>query len=152
MSTTASPFVTDVPLEQVAEILEKAAENYEAEEVEWCKGVVFKSPTASRVKFSVCAWGALIFADLQLRGEVITPRRFVGPSDRVMATMVHIQNRLQHYLLASWNDQHYLLASWNDQHYLLASWNDLIVQDKQEVIDLFKETAKDMRNANNEVL
>lgn len=127
MSTTANPSVTDVPLEQVAEILERAAENYEAEEVEWCRGALVKAPTALRVEFSVCAWGALILADLQLRGEVINLRRLVGVSDRVVVTVAHIENRLQHVLLASWNDQ--------------------VVKDKQEVIDLFKETAKDVRNA-----
>jgi hypothetical protein len=123
-----------------AEILEAAADLYESEKIEWCKGAFYNSRTpaesSSSSIVSACAWGAIIHAATEddylsfslVGGEVSVlndppykdMRRGLNRALRAVRMMLEPE---------------------------LPEFNDTIAKDKQEIIDLFKETAKDLRNA-----
>lgn len=131
----------------VADALERAADLYEAEQVNWCKfkwidREVVMDPNLDMWRrtgrMSVCAEGAILMA-VGFNDEWIskfgsgTTRR-VGIKDRhdvpyqiYTAAVVAVEERLP------------VTES-------LTGWNDTADIGKAEVIELFKATAKDLRN------
>jgi hypothetical protein len=118
-----------------AEILEAAADLYESEKIDWCKCNFFNSgeTVANGRIISACAWGAIVLAATGHEGlawKYILPGGVGGETvDAINNTVSIVNSRL---------DKKDLVR--------LPYYNDKIVNSKQEIIDLFKETAKDLRN------
>jgi hypothetical protein len=122
-----------------AEILEAAADLYESEKIEWCKGSFFNNYTLaerhSNSVMSACAWGAIIHAAteddrLSLQFAIGISVLDVHPIQDVRAAINRALEAVQHRL----------------DRIPLPDFNDTVVESKQEIIDLFKDTAKELRN------
>lgn len=111
---------------QAAETLEKAADLYRSETVDWCQGQWINSDNE---QLTVCAEGALLLASGFSVGEIVTLSD-TGVSD--------------------WMKHHRWNAARMELHvHLNASvfgWNDRRERTKQDVIDAMEATAKDIRN------
>jgi hypothetical protein len=117
-----------------AEILEAAADLYESEQIEWCKGAFFNDGTNVGGIVSACAWGALILAtteDEKVAMSFADPcMHDPGPPRDVIDNILAARSVVEDKIAQS-------IVSFND--YRLGTT-------KQDVIDLFRETAKDLRN------
>jgi len=135
--------------DRIAEALEKAADLYESEKVDWCQGnYVENAYDPEPVRLSVCASQALRMAC----GEELVWREtdmghFWGPTRVSMNFQLFNAATLSLGLvdqnLGPSNGEGHLIT-WNDQS------NGMYVAEerrtKQDVIDLFKNRAKELRN------
>jgi hypothetical protein len=128
-------------LNQTADDLEAAADLLESETVEWCRGALYKctKDNDGGVEVThVCAIGALNMAIGGL-AFLELPYGGYGPAEQ-----------------RGWERRFYSASSvLNDQllkrlgqrvHQGIPYWNDYEAVSRQEVIDLYKEAAKDLRN------
>jgi hypothetical protein len=154
--------------EQMAQVLEDAAQLYEAEKVEWCAGSWGDGEKDGVGPLSVCASTALGmaaglgwvmpavlaeyrvtpctdrerlaedvgFATYQLGPESLTWSR---ASDELYRKTRQLVDKRQGEELPEFNDQ----EDWDDAGLILTPRRT-----KQEIIDLFKDTAKELRNGN----
>lgn len=121
--------------EQVADILEKAADLYQSEQVEWCANDWIR--ISAEEKVSVCAGGALALAagvNMELFHKAYGDQYSNGSllaNDPRNREFMQVLNRTAGYLgrpVPSWNDDP------RDRN------------SKQNVIDRFRMIAKDIRN------
>lgn len=122
---------------EVATALEAAADLYESEKYDWCQGSYHQGGPDSGI--SLCASQALRMAC----GERLTLRS----DDLTLSSTAVLLNRplFQEAVRALGLGEPPGLAK--NYEGLLISWNDHQPKDsKQEVIDLFKNTAKKLRN------
>jgi hypothetical protein len=108
---------------KIADVLERAADLYESGQYELHRGSFFNNDQEAP---GVCAIGALMLA---------------AGSSLVTGRLLH---NLQTTILY-WDATE--VVERKITGYLLPTWNDAPGRTKQEVIDLFKETAKELRNA-----
>ena len=116
---------------EMAEVLEKVADAWESGTLGWCQGrsFIYKNNPYGVTKANIAA--ACSVGGVMLEVGVAASR-----SDLRKAVIAALRDRLD-----APND----LSS-------VSRWNDQPERTKQQVIDKFKEVAKDLRNANNEVL
>lgn len=118
----------------IAEILEKAADLYESEQIDWCQHQAFRSKNPLNLRVSACALGAISIAS----GEYILTDHYVKqgwvtdwPSPLGTAPMsMYASQSLKIHLGR-----------------MVHSFNDDPDMTKQQVIDAMKECAKELRNA-----
>lgn len=154
--------------EQMAQVLEDAAQLYEAEKVEWCAGSWGDGEKDGVGPLSVCAstalgmaaglgWvmpavmeefhldasmdhmelaGSVGFADYQLGPEALT---WSPASDELYRKTRQLVDMRLGEELPEFNDE----EDWDDAGLILTPRRT-----KQEIIDLFKDTAKELRNGN----
>jgi hypothetical protein len=141
--------MTYVPDEQVAEDLEMAAELLETEKLAWCQevlGGVSGSPDDTPL-ISACAVGAIAAVTYGLDRFTF----LVGGGEEDSFYLPHGNN--QH--ISSWT------RFWaartavairlsnelqSDSNNVVEGWNDESGRTREEVVDLFKTIAKDLRN------
>lgn len=122
--------------DEVADVLEKAADLYQAEQVEWCTNEWI---TTKAGKLSVCAGGAIALA---AGVNAMTFYRAYGGNETLSRTgelaldpnydkFREVLDRTSFYLGGS-------VPSWND--------NRLTPRSKSDVIDMFRRVAKDIRD------
>lgn len=120
---------------KAAEILEKAADLYESETIEWCQHQAFRAKGPTHRKVSACALGAITLA----AGEYVLTDRYVKenrPGIRFTAPLgtapmsMYASECLRNHLGR-----------------MVPSFNDDPHTSKQQVIDAMKECAKELRNA-----
>jgi hypothetical protein len=141
---------------EMADVLEKAADLYESEQVEWCRqtwgGMV------PGVGMTACASSALANAvgldhfyaqSLELRVMAGISDGLSGPARLYMKTRQHVDRALGQNLPA-WNDEEKVVPvlvgpvfKGSDSY---AVSRAVSLRSKEQVIDLFKELAKDLRN------
>lgn len=161
---------------EVADVLEKAADLYQSEQIEWCQGSWEKESYHVKADLGVQAYftsneaviGAMM-EEAQIAFEKITSMCASGALARASGLPVLQAQEIESLVprLTLWPDNRnlYILAreavlktirsqSTNpfraDDPYLtnnIPQWNDEKSRTKQEVIDVFRETAKDLRNA-----
>lgn len=128
---------------EVAQVLDDAADLYESEQIEWCKGswyTDFKPGpgiiTATGTTISMCAEGALMKAaglrDTTIAGYNATQRESLLGQDGAEARNKF--NAARSVVSAALTEP---IPTWNDRSSTC---------DKQAVIDVFREIAKDIRN------
>ena len=126
----------------IADTLEAAADLYEAEKYDWCQGNYHRSTDQG---ISICASQAIRMAC----GEKLysdSPGHWISDQTRVNLSLLRAAFRALNLTpFGSEGD----LIKWNDQGQLVTlafPLNTSPRRTKQEVIDLFKEKAKDLRN------
>lgn len=130
--------------DKVAEVLEAAADLYESEQYEWCQGAYFRGDFD--IGISMCASQALRTAC----GE-----RLYAVSEHTRAVRADTQHLDRPLLQAAFEELD--LAPYGEEldrsaEGFLIAWNDDgwaspdSRRTKQEVIDLFKDKAKELRN------
>lgn len=122
---------------EMADTLERAADLYESEQVDWCQKTYYRrvnNGLEGRI-VSVCALGSIRLALVD--GNV---DRLPGFAGRVDSS--HFKNFAQIAGLVARRLHLREQVTYQDA----AFWNDMPEREKQEVIDLFKEIAKDLRN------
>ena len=131
---------------EIAEVLEKAADLYESETVEWCRGDLLvtdaskynerrsigSSPMSATKLLSVCAVGALMIA---AEVDMVDYYNVAGPYDSDHRARMKLVRTCRQLVVDKMN-----LGMG------LEAWNDSVVKNKATVIEAFKETAKDLRN------
>jgi len=135
-----------VPDTQIADDLEAAAELLETEKIQWCQGSLstleFDADNKPQLT-SVCAVGALgvVIAGLDymvstfIRGVQEHLYRIGPERDRLNAA----RDAVSDYLIV----QHQVF---NIGDAVTENWNDAPGRTREHVVDLFKNTAKDLRN------
>jgi hypothetical protein len=135
-----------VPDTQIADDLEAAAELLETEKIQWCQGSLstleFDADNKPQLT-SVCAVGALgvVIAGLDymvgtfIRGVQEHLYRIGPERDRLNAARYAVSN----YLIV-----HHEV--FNSGDCVTEIWNDSAGRTREHVVDLFKNTAKDLRN------
>lgn len=114
---------------RIAGVLERVADAWESGKLGWCQGRSFQYKN-SRYEVSeenvvaACSMGAIMLEVGIL--NYFLRREVIG------ALREHLGDPTDLWSVSTWNDEP--------------------GRTKQQVIDVFKETAKDLRNANNEVL
>lgn len=153
---------------EIADVLERAADLYESEQVEWCRG----SWGASHAVITACASSALGLAAGIRQGhammleDVLMTGRGVGglgivPQERLyLDTRSHVDQALG-VRLPTWNDQYtqtvkiegdprvrYVNGAfeWAGEAVPRIITEQVPVRSKEQVIELFKTLAKDLRN------
>jgi hypothetical protein len=127
--------MSNVMAAKVADILEKAADLYESEQVDWCQGGFYNQgenevSVSGRKITSACAWGALILAGFQGDENYAWAAAGGIPASSFIWKLVE-QARLA------------LEANIGDS---VPYYNDKMSTSKQQIIDRMKNTAKDLRN------
>ena len=118
---------------EVADALDRAADLYESEQYDWCQG---KYEDFQPSIISICASTALGLA-------VGLPRWCVNKVERAASRASPLEEpyyRVRETVLRHIENQYFGPSA-------LPIWNDEKGRTKQEVIDLFKDTAKELRNA-----
>jgi hypothetical protein len=139
----------------MADVLERAADLYESEKVEWCAGRWVKVPRIlGEATISGCAATAVAMA----AGLSHQVAQVIGGSsmlDRIYQTAVrnHAQiadqrKQAELYIAVRVFVDQRVMAMTEGAMASVVIWNDTqpLLQGKQNTIDLFKEIAKDMRN------
>jgi hypothetical protein len=133
--------------DQVADVLEASADLYESEQYEWCQGAYYRGDL--QVGISMCASQALRTVCGERLYETEEGSRALR-SDSSRLDKPLLRAALKALDLApsgeEWQNNHEgFLITWNDK-----SENSLQGirprRTKQEVIDLFKDKAKELRN------
>lgn len=126
MNTTVSEVINfpvsapEQDVTEVADLLEKVADAWESGQFGWCqRGSWLMNSDQEAV--AGCAWGGLMWG----------------------AGVMHLTNLVRSAALQT--DLYRARHQMNPETPLVL-WNDLVAKDKQDVIDLFKNTAKDLRN------
>jgi hypothetical protein len=138
--------------EQYPEILERAADILESERVAWCQGTYFRRDMKGSSSFidsdyrpplSACALGAIRIAAV---GEDASYR---GLTDSMPTWLGEVESDLDDILTGYLADNIPLDESLSDYPDWggMAIYNDVPGREKAEVIEVFKQVAKDMRNA-----
>lgn len=134
---------------EIAEVLEKAADLYESETIEWCKGSNFLTGPG---KLSACAQGAInlaagtyriAHAELYYGGHPSGEAGWIarpGPIDP--DEWERCIERSNEVIRALGQD----LRRQGQSYGSVPNFNDRDVRTKQEVIDAMKECAKELRN------
>jgi len=137
-----------VPDTQIADDLEAAAELLETEKIQWCQGSLstleFDADNKPQLT-SVCAVGALgvVIAGLDymvstfIRGVQEHLYRIGPERDRLNAA----RDAVSDYLVVH-HQVSYLLPG----DCVTENWNDALGRTREDVVDLLKNTAKDLRN------
>lgn len=131
--------------DQVAQVLEDAAELYESEKYDWCQGAYYNGSLNRGI--SMCASQAL---------RIACGERFLSTSESTWFPKTSLLQLDVGLLGAAFRALSRALGSDSEcinHEGVLVSWNDalgspLIRRTKQEVVDLFKNTAKELRNGN----
>lgn len=139
----------------VADLLEKAADLYESEQIDWCKGSWGThrtyDPDTTGVREGVfhCAEGALLRAAGYTMDQLIDAQtRFEDKKDRNLKIERLMNDPLVHAAVVA-VDRH---EEWGRQDPSLWYFNDNKLdhtkpsEAKQQLITIFKNTAKDLRN------
>lgn len=122
----------------IADVIERAVDLYESEQIEWCQGGFFNArdddiPSSAHRIISACAWGSLIIAAA------------AGNSENAWDLTC---DRVKQMTDPAWTLAN--LAKMNLEAYLGVSeiprYNDEWGRTKQEVIEAMKGTAKELRN------
>lgn len=117
---------------EVADILDKAADLYQAEEVDWCANDWIRQNQTGKI--SVCAGGAIALAS-GVDQQKFYASYYDGSGNIVSDPSFYrfnvALNRLSEYLGEP-------VPSWND--------NRLVPKSKQDTIDMLKHAAKDLRD------
>lgn len=116
---------------QVADLIEKAADAWESGAIGWCRGR-FADRRVPETATRVCSWGGLM-------------RAAHGQADATVRDWLEARHEPVVLRALSAIEDH-LSASGRDHGGSLATWNDFLAKDEQHVIEVFKETAKDLRN------
>lgn len=123
--------------ERIADTLDKAADLYESGKVDWCQGAYVSVDGVGVL--SVCASQALIMAcggTVQVLGNNGSYERSLGGVDiQYVDTVMGALGLPEAEFSGPWNERRVIV--WNDK-------DD--VRTKQDVIDLFKNKAKELRN------
>jgi hypothetical protein len=115
--------------EEMAEILEKAADLYESEQVDWCRRDWASLSRDGRL--SVCAEGAIYLASGVKETTLLTDFPSLDEeASRRGSVVIGFLSRVTR------------LRS----HLSLYAWNDSNAENKQAIVDLMKEQAKELRN------
>jgi hypothetical protein len=120
--------------DQVADVLERAADLYESEAIEWCKRDWVRRDGDDKV-MSACAEGAIYLA----AGLPALLTEYVGAGD-FNAGDHHEAYRLGESAIAC------LASSIDPEKTRLYYWNDREATSKTEVIEAMKACAKGLRN------
>lgn len=150
----------------VADTLERAADLYESEQVGWCQ---FKwvgaevGPTPDGAawwrtgRMTMCAEGALLkavgfdyqwidnFGDGLLTGVGIDDKYDII-YQTYMAAVAAVEAQLPPVPADIHAEDEEGPFTGQEADWSLAGWNDRVVKDKAEVVEIFKATAKDLRN------
>ena len=161
---------------EVADVLEKAADLYESEQIEWCQGSWQKERTriVNETGESIAAYvqdgeGQLGLPDVKLKVERVISMCASGALARAVGIPVVWAQEIEGFEFRTLGtDERRFLYSLAREAVLkklrgestnpfrpgdpyltnnIPQWNDSKARSKQEVIDVFKETAKDLRNA-----
>lgn len=125
---------------EVADVLDKAADLYQAEQVEWCSGkwitVVHSGDEAGSLKMSVCAGGAIALAAGMNTQKFFSHHSGCGTAGGILADPNYdrfneVLNRTSDYLGQP-------VVSWND--------SPATPRSKADTIDMLKRAAKDIRD------
>jgi hypothetical protein len=134
---------------QYPEILERAADILESEKVKWCQGSYFNGRPEEDERvygeiLSACALGSLRLASIDTQGYVIHSTMNVRmPPAWVLRVEDDLNDIISTYLRS--NEQYF---SADDQFAAVDTFNDRPETTKEDVIEVFKQVAKDLRNAN----
>lgn len=143
---------------EIADVLERAADMYESEQVEWCRGSWGGKQQDGGM--TACASSALGLAagitHAQVRDlEMIVATGLVWGNNGLgtkwerlyLATRRHVDHALGS-VLPAWNDQQTTQYSVDHTHkdYPLLTFKNVPSRSKEQVVQLFKELAKDLRN------
>lgn len=127
----------------VAEVLEKAADLYESEQIDWCKGSWGATISGNREGQFHCAEGAILRAAGYSMKDIIEAQRPIGPINGIELI---VSNPLVEAAFGA------VSAHWGAPGTKLWRFNDQVLnadkpeRAKQELIKVFKETAKELRN------
>jgi hypothetical protein len=127
--------MSNVMVTQVADLLEKAADLYESEEIDWCQGGFYNQGedelaiSGSKIT-SACAWGALILAGFQNEYHAWAAAGGITASGTIWKLVEQARVALEEGIGES-----------------VPYYNDWEATSKQEIIDRMKNVAKDLRNA-----
>lgn len=135
--------------EQYPDVLERAADILESERVQWCQGTYFRRNFGDategdlRPPLSACALGAIRIAAL---GEDST---YNGLTVNMPTWLGEVESDLDDILTGYLADNIPLDEGLSDYPDWggMAIYNDVKGRKKAEVIEVFKQVAKDMRNA-----
>lgn len=105
-------------------VLERAADAWESGTMGWCQGSTAKLEPGGDVS-AVCAYGGIVYARFQSTGA------FLGRHNVLMDEAIHAATSVLKKRIDTSQ---------------LGEWNDATATSKVEVIELFKSTAKDLRN------
>lgn len=124
--------------DQIADTLDRAADLYESETVDWCQGAyVSVGPTNG---LSVCASQALIMAcggTVQVLGDGYYERCLTGVDISYVELVMGALDLPEVDSFTFGPQNEFRVINWNDKK---------DVRTKQDVIDLFKNKAKELRN------
>ena len=157
---------------EVADVLEKAADLYESEQIEWCQGnwqkETLRFPNGSVTHFHSGQGAAMVLKDLGGVEKIISMCASGALARAVGIPVVWAQEIEGFEFRTLGTDERRFLYSLAREAVLkklrgestnpfrpgdpyltnnIPQWNDSKARSKQEVIDVFKETAKDLRNA-----
>jgi hypothetical protein len=124
--------------EEVAGLLEEAARLYRDEKINWCQGAWRELPDPGKRKMSACADGALMRAAGFSWQQVDTLSEYVVHYHPTSGRMLQAK---ESYLAA--RDA---LSETPEGGCGIIPFNDSDGRTKEEVIDWFEATAKDLRN------
>lgn len=127
--------------QQVAQVLEDAARLYRDEKIQWCRKQWINFGTNAghgETVMSMCAEGAIMKA-LNWEDQDIARYQAVGS----MGGGITSQQKASYWQVVGLVTR---AATGEDFSTALHPWNDEVANDKQDVIDLFENVAKDLRN------
>jgi hypothetical protein len=136
---------------EVADVLEKAADILESETVGWCQDNYYILDN-SRV-LSVCALGAVraaIAIDMGLSIEAIVSNWDQGLVEQVVDGETYVSDAVRLHMDRVPVPEGYELAHEQDGWEGIHEFNDIPGQTREEVVELMKTIAKDLRNESNE--
>jgi hypothetical protein len=137
-TTTTEGFSMKIDKVAIADVIERAVDLYESEQIEWCQGGFFNAndsdlPSGHYQIISACAWGSLLLA---------------ATEGNVKEAWDLTCDRVKQVTDPAWTLAN--LAKMNLEAYLGVSeiprYNDEWGRTKQEVIEAMKGTAKEPRN------
>jgi hypothetical protein len=137
---------------QYPEVLEKAADILESETVGWCKGIYYEGRPDSP-PISACAFGAIRLAIVNVRyGPDVqwVTRDLDHPPTWLMDVEFDVGSKLREYMAREIplpvKCEFGTIYEWDGIHEL----NDLEDTTKEQVIEVMKATAKELRNNANQ--
>jgi hypothetical protein len=137
-TTTTEGFSMKIDNAAIADVIERAADLYESERINWCQGGFFNSnnddyPLIKDSIVSACAWGAIILASAEGNEQLALRLTFDGELQQTDPTW-ELATAAKKRLAA-----HVGVAE-------VPGFNDERGRTKQEIIDAMKDTAKELRN------
>lgn len=124
---------------ETAQVLEDAADLYESEQIGWCTGTwVEKTDRGETETLSMCAEGALMKAAGFDQEYIYSYGKYV-----LLQTDAYLRN-MDDDAFRRYEGARRIVG--DTVGYDIPPWNDELVAGKQDVIDVFREIAKDLRN------